>query len=218
MRASPLQIEVMMATAVDDYWNKEEFIGRLLFPPRDDERDVFFAWHESRERYGRNHRELGLTLREPGDRVYIHVKPCFYSPRIILTFAITPPVETDIGKEIGIATGSRQEGLNRHEVANCQAWYYTTKKTLMLWEVDLLSSVSKEEDPTKDFLLSSLWVLFEKRLLERFPDCKHILTPHHEPRYERTLFQAFLRERGYKPGPEGSGVFEKMREKGTMSE
>ena len=201
---------MMTSTAVDDYWSKEEFVGRLLFPPRDDERDVFFPWHESRERYGRNHRELGLTLADPGERDYIHVKPCFYSPRIILTFALTPPVQTDLGEEIGEVTSARQEGQNRHDIANCQAWYYPNEKTLMLWEVDLFSSASEEEDPTKDFLLSSLWVLFETRLLERFPDCERILTPHHEPRYDRALFQAFLRERGYTPGPEKSGVFEKI--------
>jgi hypothetical protein len=207
----------MMTIAVDDYWNKEEFAGRLLFPPHDDERDVFFPWHESRERYGRNHRDLGLTLREPGERDYIHVKACFYSPRIIVTLALTPPMQSELGEEIGEVTGSRQEGRNRHDIANCQAWYYPTEKTLMLWEVDLFSSASEEEDPTKDFLLSSLWVLFEKQLLERFPDCERILTPHHEPRYERALFQAFLCERGYTPGPEGSGVFEKARAKGASS-
>jgi hypothetical protein len=206
---------MMTTTAVDDYWSKEEFAGRLLFPPRDNERDVFFPWHESSERYGRNHRELGLTLADPGERDYVHVKACFYSPRIILTFDLTPPIQTDIGVQIGEVTDSRQKGQNRHDVANCQAWYYPNEKTLMLWEVDLYSSVSGEEDPTKDFLLSSLWVLFETRLLERFPDCERILTPHHEPRYDRAFFQTFLRERGYTPGPEKSGVFVKLREKGT---
>lgn len=196
-------------TATDDYWSREEFIATLPLPPQDHERDVFFLWHHSREKYGRNHKELGLTLREPGERDYFHVKACFYSPRIVLTVALTPPEPGELGEEIGEVVGSRNEGRNRHEFANLQAWYYPIAKTLMLWEVDLYGSYGEEEDPTKDFLLSSLWVMFERRLIEQLPDCKQILTPHHEPDYDRELFQAFLRQRGYAPGAEGSGVFEK---------
>jgi hypothetical protein len=197
-------------TAIDDYWNKEEFIATLPLPPQDVERDVFFLWHASRERYGRNHKELGLTLAEPGERDYIHVKACFYSPRIVLTVALTPPAPGgEFGEEIGEVVGSKNEGQNRHEIASLQAWYYPTEKTLMLWEVDLLGTYGQEQNPTQDFLLSSLWVSFERRLLEQFPDCKRILTPHHEPDYTQELFQAFLKERGFSAGAEGSGVFEK---------
>ena len=194
---------------IDDYWNNEEFIGRLLFPPRDDEREVFFLWHQSRERYGRGHRELGLTLKEPGERNYIHVKACFYSPNIVLTVALKPPIQTDSGEDIGEVVGVRNKGQLRHDIANLQAWYYGNEKTLMLWEVDLFGSYGEGDDPAKDFLLSSLWQCFESRLLERFPDCERILTPHSEPDYETELFRAFLRERGYLAGPEKSGVFEK---------
>jgi hypothetical protein len=199
-----------MTTGLDDYWNKEEFVGRLLLPPRDDERDVFFLWHQSRERYGKNHKDLGLTLAEPGERDYIHVRACFYSPRIILTIPLEPPIPSAIGDEIGEVVGSRQEGQNRHDVANLQAWYYQAEKTLMLWEVDLFRAYGEEQDPGQDFLLSSLWTLFERELIRQFPECQRIITPHSEPDYKTELFQAFLQERGFSPGCAGSGIFEKI--------
>lgn len=203
-------MEQQTQTATDDYWNKEEFIATLPLPPQDVDRDVSFLWHQSREKYGRGHKDLGLILKEPGERDYIHVKACFYSPRIVLTVALTPPAPGEFGEEIGEVMGSRNEGQNRHEFASLQAWYYPTEKTLMLWEVDLFGSYGGEEDQTKDFLLSSLWVMFERRLLDQFPDCERVLTPHHEPDYDRELFQAFLRERGYAPGAESNGIFEKF--------
>jgi hypothetical protein len=194
---------------VDDYWTDQEFIARLLIPPKDHERDVFFLWHQSRERYGRGHKELGLTLNEPGQRDYVHTRACFFSPHIILTVALTPSEQTDLGRHIGEVADSRTEGQVRHDIANLQAWYYGSEKTLMLWEVDMFGPYSEGDDPTKDFLLSSLWQCFETRLLKRFPECERILTPHSEPRYENELFRAFLRDRGYQAGPEMSGVFEK---------
>jgi len=155
---------MMQTTAVDDYWQREDHVARLMLPPRDYEAEVFFLWHTTREEYGKNHREIGLKLNDAGLRDYVHVKACYYSPRIVLTIGLTPPVETELGEEIGQVTDSRVEGRDRQEIAGLQAWYYPSEKTLMLWEVDVFGQYSAD-DPTQDFLLGSLWHFFEQGLL-----------------------------------------------------
>lgn len=185
-------------TNLDDYWQREEFVARLPLPPQNYESDIFFLWHQSRERYGRDHREIGVKLSAAGERDYVHVKACFYVPRIILTVALTPPVETDIGEEIGEVVDSHQEGSDRHFIAGLQAWYYPSARTLMLWEVNLFGSY-RDEDPAQDFLLSTLWHYFEQGLLERFPVCERIVTPSWEPSYEPHQWERFLAARGYTP-------------------
>ena len=188
----------MSDTNIDDYWTSTEEIGRLPLPPRDDERDVSFIWHQSVEKYGRGHREIGLRLTEAGERDYVHAKAVFYSPRFIVTFAITPPVQTELGEEIGEIVDTKRDGLQRHEVASCQAWYYRNERTLMLWEVDLRRDY-REGEPSQDFLFSTLWQAFERRLLVEFPDCERILTPGWEPSYDGKQFRAFLASQGFKP-------------------
>ena len=189
-----------MQTAIDEYWTRRQEIGRLLLPPRDHERDISFIWHQSREKYGRGHREIGLgVMKDNGERVYVHAKAVFYSPNIILTVGLTPPTETAIGKEVGQVLDSRIEGQTRHEVSNCQAWYYEKEKVLMLWEVDMRTNYRESEDPTQDFLLSSIWLAFELALLREFPDVETIITPGHEPDYDDELFRAFLQSLGYSP-------------------
>lgn len=189
-----------MQPAIDDYWDRGEEIGRLPLPPRDNEREVSFIWHQSREKYGRGHREIGLgVLRDNGERVYVHAKAVFYSPKIILTVGLMPPIETAIGNEVGEVLGARTEGQTRHEVANCQAWYYEKEKVLTLWEVDMRTNYRESEDPTQDFILSSIWQVFEQKLLREFSDVKTILTPGHEPSYDDEQFRAFLQQQGYAP-------------------
>lgn len=167
-----------------------------MLPPRDRAHEVFFLWHESNERYGRDHHEIGVSLSSAGERDYIHVKACYYVPRIILTFSPTPPVKSELGEEIGEVTDSRVEGHDRHEIAGLQAWYYPDKKTLMLWEVDLFGAY-REEDPTRDLLLGSLWYFFERDLLLRFTDCERIITPGWDPKYDGEKWREFLESQGY---------------------
>ncbi len=198
-----------MAEDIDDYWQRRELAARLPLPPADHEYDVYFLWHRSQERYGNNHRELGLTIRKAGVREYVHVKACFFVPRIILTIGLTPPVQTDFGEEIGQVLASEQEGHDRIFIAGLQAWYYPTEKVLMLWEVDLFGQYGSA-DPSTDFLLSTLWQCFEEGLLKEFPDCEQILTPGWEPQYGEALFKEFLRQRGYSPQDEVQRVFVKM--------
>lgn len=104
-------------TNFDDYWQHEELAARLPLPPQDSESDVFFLWHQSRERYGRDHREIGIKLRSAGERDYMHVKARCYVPRVILTVALSSPVETDRGRETGEIADSRQEGSDPHFIA-----------------------------------------------------------------------------------------------------
>jgi hypothetical protein len=195
----------MMQTAIDEYWTRSQEIGRLLLPPRDHERDISFIWHQSREKYGRGHGEIGLgALKDNGERVYVHAKAVFYSHKIILTVGLTPPTENAIGKEVGQVMDARTEGQTRHEVANCQAWYYEKEKVLMLWEVDLRTNYRESEDPTQDFLLSSIWLAFELALLRELQDVETIITPGHESDYDDELFRAFLRQLGYAPHVENT--------------
>lgn len=190
-------------TSYDDYWQRSEHIARLPLPPADIENDVFFLWHQSRERYDRHHREIGIQLTRAGERDYVHVKACFYVPRIILTVGLTPPINTELGEEIGQVLDAQQEGHDRHFIAGLQAWYYGDEKTLMLWEVDLFPSFC-EADPTQDFLLATLWQSFEQGLLHRFEDCKAIVTPGWEPKYDNEQYRAFLVHRGYTPRVENT--------------
>lgn len=185
-------------TSLDDYWQQEEHVARLLLPPRDHGQEVFFLWHSSPERYGKDHRELGIDLSDAGERQYVHVKAYYYAPRIILSVSLARPVETPLGEEIGEVTESRVEGADRHFIANLQAWYYPTEKSLMLWEVDMSGHYGMS-DPTRDFLLGSLWYFFERGLLSRFRDCERIVTPGADPSYSDESWREFLKSQAYQP-------------------
>ncbi|HKQ05705.1 MAG TPA: hypothetical protein VJ464_11270 [Blastocatellia bacterium] len=127
----------MRAIRVDDYWEREECAARLPLPPGDQEQDIFFLWHHSRECYGKNHQEVDIRFQDPGERDYVHCKAFYYVPRIVLTVSATAPVQTDAGTEIGEVLDSRKEGSDHHIVAGLQAWYYRAERILMRWEVDL---------------------------------------------------------------------------------
>lgn len=192
------EMQSTQANIQDDYWQRSEHIARLPLPPADREHDVFLLWHQSRERYDRHHIEIGIQLNRAGERDYVHVKACFYVPRIIMTVGLTPSVTTELGEERGQVLDAQQEGHDRHFIAGLQAWYYSDKKTLMLWEVDLSPSFG-EPDPTLDFLLATLWQSFEQGLLARFTDCKAIVTPGWEPKYDTEQYRTFLRHQGFAP-------------------
>lgn len=195
-----------METTLDDYWTRSVEIGRLPLPPRDDERDLSFIWHQSREDYRAGHREIGITLHGAGERVYVHAKAVFYSPNIVLTVALTPPVPSDLGEEIGHVIDAEQQGQQRHEVASCQAWYYERECVLMMWEVDMRTHYQESDDPTQDFVLSSVWQAFERALLEEFPDCERVITPGWDPGYDGEQFRAFLQRQGYAPHIENTFI------------
>lgn len=193
-----MKIEDASSKNLDDYWQEAELVARVPLPPSDNENALYFLWHHSSERYGRDHREIGMTLKEAGERDYVHVKACYYVPRVILTVGLTTPVHTELGEEIGQVLDAEQEGSDRYFIAGLQAWYYRSVRTLMLWEVDLSAQYSTA-NPTEDFLLSTLWQHFEQRLLEQFADCERIVTPAWEPKYDSEQYQAFLQDRGFSP-------------------
>lgn len=188
-----------MQTQIDDYWQQVKPLAKLPLPPQNYEHDVYFLWHQSREKYGRGHKEIGVTLTETGERVYVHAKAYYSTPKIILTVAVTPPIQTAIGEEIGHVLDSERRGATHHEVASCQAWYYEKERMLMLWEVDVRSHYSSGDDPSQDFLLVTLWDAFEQALLLEVPDCERIITPGWEPGYEGDQWKVFLSGRGYAP-------------------
>lgn len=199
-------------TNFDDYWERSEYVADLGFPPDDHNTAVFFLWHSSREAYRSGHREIGIKLSGAGEKDYCHVKACFYIPRIVVTVGFTPPVQTDLGEEVGQVTDSRVEGSDRHFIANLQAWYYPDVKTLMLWEVDIFSSYCGV-DPTRDFLLSNLWYFFEQSLLKRFSDCEKIVTPGHEPKYDDKKWREFLTSQGFEPSFDNTFIKRRLQEK-----
>lgn len=195
----------MQTENFDDYWEKTEHVARLQLPPADRDTEIFFLWHFARESYGANYDEIGIKFSAAGTRDYVHVKACYYTPRIVLTVGLTPPVQSAIGDEIGRVEDARAEGSTRHFIANLQAWYYENEKTLMLWEVDLFDQYAAS-DPTKDFLLAAFWYFYEEKLLELFPDCERIVTPGHEPKYDKDGWHEFLKGKGYEPNFENTLV------------
>lgn len=194
-----------MQTQLDDYWQRVEPIAKLPLPPQDHEHDVYFLWHQSREKYGRGHQEIGITLTEAGERVYVHAKAYYSTPNIIVTVAFTTPIRTAIGEEVGQVLDSEARGAKHHEVASCQAWYYEKERTLMLWEVDVRSHYAGG-DPSQDFLLITLWDAFEQALLQEVPECYQIITPGWEPGYEVEQWKSFLSARGYNPHRENTYI------------
>lgn len=195
----------MQTNDFDDYWQKTEHIARLQLPPDDRDAEIFFLWHFAQEEYKANYSEIGIKLPRPSERDYVHVKACYFVPRIVLTVGLTPPEQDEIGTEIGRVEDSRVTGSDRHFIANLQAWYYRNEKTLMLWEVDLFPRYASD-DPTTDFLFGSLWYFFEEKLLELFPDCERIVTPGGEPKYDDAKWKEFLVSRNYDPNYENTFV------------
>jgi len=47
--------------------------------------------------------------------------------------------------------------------------------------------------------MKQLWTGTEQFLTAQFPDAKQIVTPFHDPLYEREEYQTFLRTYGFEP-------------------
>jgi hypothetical protein len=195
----------MPSKVEDDYWGDEKLLGCVPLPPRDQEQEIFFLIHHSRESYGKDHREIGVRLRQAGERDYLHVRAITYVPRIVLTIAPIPPVPTEVGEEIGEVMASRREGSDQRVIAGLQAWYYRSERILMLWEVDIFGEY-READPTRDFLLGVMWQAFERELLARAPAAEWIVTPAWDPKYPNEEWRAFLASQEYTPHIENTFI------------
>ena len=68
----------------------------------------------------------------------------------------------------------------------------------MLWECYLFDWC-REQDPSDDPTLATVWTGVERLVLEQLPGVDRIVTPAWEELYERDLWQEFLRSRGYRP-------------------
>ncbi|MDQ3649659.1 MAG: hypothetical protein M3458_05130 [Acidobacteriota bacterium] len=62
-----------------------------------------------------------------------------------------------------------------------------------------MSEHYRASDPTRDYLLGSLWYFFERGLLSQFPDCERIVTPGADPSYGDDEWREFLKGQGYQP-------------------
>src|SRR5262245_43188610 len=163
---------------IDEYWTRCVEIGRLPLPA-EGEQDVSLIWHQVVENCGRGHLELGLGLME-GERVYVHAKACYFTPELIVTFAVTAP-NASPGEQVGMVEDVQPRGSIRREFGNLQAWFYPDLKSLVLWECDVWRG--REENPANDFILACLFDGFERELLRVFPDARQVITPH-EPNYD----------------------------------
>jgi hypothetical protein len=169
------------------------------------EQTIRLRAHVSEERYFSDHDDLLVPgLSKPGTRTYVHAKPYILRPEITLTVGLHPnPKPTG---EVGTVLGSDVSKLRPVEIGNAQAWYYPTKRTVVLWEcfleshyrgVDLMAGqTTKTDNPATDGTNVLVWQGFERFLTELFPDASRLVTTF-EPIYERPVFASFLAPQGY---------------------
>lgn len=141
------------------------------------------------------HEELFPLAQHTGTRTYFHAKPYVLVPDITLTVALSPDAQPD--GAIGRVTKSDLRGVRHREIGQAQAWYYPADRTLMLWECYLLDWY-RQDDPTRDQALSTLWQGFERTLLQRLPTTERLVTTW-EDIYPRSEWRAFLVQQGYEP-------------------
>ncbi|TAK28818.1 MAG: hypothetical protein EPO21_21930 [Chloroflexota bacterium] len=169
----------------DEYWQLDEAI---------DDGSIRLRIHYEEERYSGN--EIVSLKQKRGVRTYYHARPYLLIPRITLTLGLHPePKEHEIGKVLD----SQWEGMDHREIGNAQAYWYPADKLLLIWEC-LIFGRNRPEDPSQDERLANVWQHFEHFLLKRHRQVTRIGTPAWEPEYpEDSLWQQFLRARGYRP-------------------
>ena len=77
----------------------------------------------------------------------------------------------------------------------------------MLWECSLFDH-ARQDEPTADELLATVWAGFEDYLRTHFPHTQRIATPSWEDLYEKPAWQLFLGGLGYEPFSPGAFVKE----------
>lgn len=91
------------------------------------------------------------------------------------------------------------DGTSREQrLADTQAWWYPAERAIVLWEVLPASPLAWQAgpDPREDFVLRSLWLAYERFLLDRFPTAERFLTTW-EDEFARPDWEGFLRTVGY---------------------
>src|SRR5579884_470811 len=80
-------------------------------------------------------------------------------------------------------TSSTWDGMKLLFIGSGSAWYYHQDRTLVLWEL-LLEDEFRQENPTQDAALTTLWQGIERFLLSRFPSAQQLVTTADDPLYD----------------------------------
>ena len=133
----------------DPYWTDDRSLGAVRLGRAT--YDTGIRSHEARER------DTGLggaglfALGEPdGERVYLQSR--LYLPAL-------PAVAQE------------------QRLADGQAWFYPTAAAIVLWEL-IPAGVwwRPNPDPREDFVLRTLWLAYERFLVDRFPAATRLMT------------------------------------------
>jgi hypothetical protein len=93
---------------IDECWTRRVEVGRLPLPI-EGEQDVALIWLQVPENCGRGHREIGLgVMKDDAKRVYAHAKACYFTPKIIITIAVTAP-NTIPGEQVGVVEDAQRD-------------------------------------------------------------------------------------------------------------
>jgi len=152
------------------YWTDERELTTLSVGRH--ERLVQVRSHIAQERYAGIGSETLFPLREKtGERTYVQSHLYFHAPK-----------------------GSSRE----QRLADSQAWWYPTERAIVLWELLPASPLAwrPDTDPREDFVLRSLWLAYERFLLDRFPAAQRFLTTW-EDEFARPDWEGFLRTVSY---------------------
>jgi hypothetical protein len=175
------------------YWQHDVALGEGTFY-QDQLYTIRMKLHTSLEPF-RGQEELVRLDHPVTNRTYLHAKPYILEPQIMLTVDLydKPTGEGAISK----IDATEWTGMRHHDIGNAQAWYYQQDQLLVLWECYLFD-FARTEDPASDKNLTTIWSGFEHHLRERFPHTQRIVTPSWENIYERSAWQAFLQQQGYR--------------------
>lgn len=179
------KMDQTMTKEHDDYWQIDEAI---------DDGSIRLKVHYEDDQYSGG--EIVPLKEKRGIRTYYHAKPYILIPRITLALGLHPEPK---GQEIGKVLDSSWEGMDHREIGNAQAYWYPTDRLILLWECILFGS-DRPKDPNQDERLTKVWQHFEHFLIKCHREVTRIATPGWEPEFpEGTLWQDFLRDRGYAP-------------------
>jgi len=161
------------------YWTDDRPLLRL--PIGRSARLVRVRSHIAPERYrGLGSETLFPLAERSGERSYVQSHLYFYAP---------------------------EESRREQRLADAQSWYYPAPadRALVLWE--LISSSwpwQPNPDPREDFIFRSLWLAYERLLVERFPDARQLFTTWEDTPYTRADWEGFLTTIGYRKSGEAA--------------
>jgi hypothetical protein len=177
----------------DPYWQEDVAIGEGEFF-RGESSTIRMRLHTAVERASRRHEIVPLSdaVRE---RVYVHGKPYILVPDITLSVGLYR--QPDAGGAIGEVRGADWTGMRHEEIGQAQAWHYPADRLTVLWECFAEQRYRRADDPRRDTIQRTLWAGFETWLARRFPQTRQLVTTW-EDLFDRSAWQAFLEERGYR--------------------